>query len=156
MPMLHGVRDIRGLDDVLDDDGGLPIDCIYVRFSEGVPVGIHALEGLDPAGLAGRAELLIDDIGGHDGVDDEVSEAAELVFGLVDAASEVDVHGLHEQSPREVDGVLLGDGLVAVHLGQVGLLLDELRVRHVLVVHVVDEGGEGAREVDERVTGESP
>ncbi len=57
----------------------------------------------------------------------------------------------HKEVPRNVQGVLFSDTLVAVVFGQVWLFLGELDIGDTLVINVVDECSENQSEASERI-----
>ena len=75
LPVLHRVCDIGSLDQMLNDDGRLTIDS--------VPVGLTAgsfTKRLFPSVVSECLQLFVADVGGHYGVDNQLSEPLLFVF----------------------------------------------------------------------------
>jgi hypothetical protein len=79
-----------------------------------------------PACIAQYLKVLVHNVGGHDGVDNKLPKALPLVIGLVDGAAKRLVLIIHQQVPRQVNRVLLGDALSLVVIRQFRFLLDKL------------------------------
>mmetsp|Transcript_8524 Transcript_8524/g.24547 ORF Transcript_8524/g.24547 Transcript_8524/m.24547 type:complete len:533 (-) Transcript_8524:1015-2613(-) len=153
VPMLHGVSNVGGLDDVLDDDGRLEVDGFLFRDHQ-LCLRI-AVEGLVPTGVTQRLGLLVEDVRCHDAVHDELAEALELAFVCEDALLQVVVFRLHQGVPSHVDGVLLGQAAVPVLVGHRRVLSAQLRVRDTGVLHIVDQGAEQDGELRQRIGGDT-
>mmetsp|Transcript_9662 Transcript_9662/g.18287 ORF Transcript_9662/g.18287 Transcript_9662/m.18287 type:complete len:597 (-) Transcript_9662:1370-3160(-) len=108
-------------------------------------------ERLDPLGLGELHPFGTRNVGAKDELDDERPEG-ELIVGrgyqLVPEGGEA---GLHEGLEGDLEGVLLGDGLVVVQEGEVVSLGDELAVGNALMIDVVDERGVDDGELGERI-----
>ena len=70
MPMLHGMRHVRGLNQMLQDNGGLAIDAIAtIRLVVVLVFGLRRLvKGLFPTRIAQSLEMLVGNIRRHDPV----------------------------------------------------------------------------------------
>mmetsp|Transcript_30114 Transcript_30114/g.50009 ORF Transcript_30114/g.50009 Transcript_30114/m.50009 type:complete len:205 (-) Transcript_30114:7-621(-) len=88
MPVLHSMRDIACLNQVLHDNSGLAIDSILCRFlcSSIVP---RFGKGLLPPVLSNCLELFIKNIRGKDIVDNNLPEALQFRRSAIDAAAQV-------------------------------------------------------------------
>jgi hypothetical protein len=85
------------LDQVLNHNRRLAVDS-FLRVLFLVPA-----ESLLPTIVTKRLEILVHNVGGHDSVHNEIAEALELGFSLVDAATQIDKAIVHEQIPSEID-----------------------------------------------------
>ena len=148
--LLHCVRDIRSLDQMLNDDGRLAIDFQTIRFFRR-----RSAESSFPTSISEVLELFVDDIRRHDSVDDKLTEAVHLVVVGVHDATQVLEAGVHEKVPRDIDGVLLSDTLSLVDLSNVSLFLDQLGIRYSSVVDIVNQSGKDTRELGKGVRRDS-
>lgn len=139
---------IRGLDQVLEHNCHLAIDIVRQRGICWHGTLRLLLEGLVPPILAEGGQFLVEDVGGHDGVDDNLTEAA-FEFGLVgvDAISQLFKVAFHQRVPRNIDRVLFGYALVVVDTSQFSILLGKLTVRDSTMIDVVNEGGKCPRKM---------
>jgi hypothetical protein len=145
VPMLHGMRHVRRLDDVINDNRCLEVDAVFV----GDFVGTG--EGLVPTGLAQIVQLLVENVGREDDIDNYLAETKQLLLGVKDAAPKLVKLFGHKQVPRDIKRILLGNTLVPVGVGQMLLLLAQLCIGHTTVVSIVDQRGEDNTKHCERV-----
>mmetsp|Transcript_22212 Transcript_22212/g.61854 ORF Transcript_22212/g.61854 Transcript_22212/m.61854 type:complete len:372 (-) Transcript_22212:2626-3741(-) len=172
VPVLHGVRDIRGLDDVLQHDRrtAVHVACVAAiaiaaiatsKSTCGIPGdgrdvlrdagGRPAVKCNSPTLATQCLQLLVSDVGCHHDVHHELAEVLQLVHGGVDASSQACELWQHQRVPRHVHRVLLSNGLATVGHGGRCLHPYELRIREAGVVHVMDDGREDDGELHQRV-----
>jgi len=119
--MLHDVGNVRRLHDVLHDD----------RRPQGVGFRIPAgriRKGPLPPALAQIVELLVEDVGSQDDVDDDLAEPEELVGTREDVRPELLEVIRHHEIPSDLERVLLRQALVPVPLTHGRVLLPELEL----------------------------
>mmetsp|Transcript_23157 Transcript_23157/g.64618 ORF Transcript_23157/g.64618 Transcript_23157/m.64618 type:complete len:221 (-) Transcript_23157:984-1646(-) len=146
--MLHGVGDVCGLDDMLDDDGRLQVGRLLLRERQRLGV---LVEGLVPTRVTQRLRLFVEDIRCHHAVHHELAESLEFILVREDALLEVAVFRLHQGIPSNIDRILLGKTAVLVLVGHVRLLHGELHVRNTVVLNVMDQCAEEDRELRQRI-----
>ena len=153
--MLHRVSHIRRLDDVLDDDGRLAIECFFVlQFGKRVIFVFTVLMTVErslPAGLAQRAEFLIENVRGQHRIHNELAEMHHFDFRWKDVAAQDLVSGLHQNLPGNVHRSLLGDALVVIFGGRIRFFQRQLTVRHARVSCVVNQCAEHHGELLDRI-----
>mmetsp|Transcript_26863 Transcript_26863/g.75430 ORF Transcript_26863/g.75430 Transcript_26863/m.75430 type:complete len:246 (+) Transcript_26863:753-1490(+) len=112
---------------------------------------LPARECLVPTVLAERAQFLVYDICGEHHIDERLPEAVQLFVRLVDAIPKVLELRFHQQLPRQIDRILLCHALILVQLRDGRFLLDQLGVGDTGVIDVMDQGGQKARELRQRI-----
>ena len=113
VPVLHHVRNIASLDQVLNDNRSLAMNGIF-----------HALtackrfrECLFPSSITQVLELLIYNISGHDTVHRQLAEALQLNIIRIDSTPKCLVLWIQEQSKGQIYRVLLSNALATVRKG---------------------------------------
>ena len=91
---LHRVSDIGSLHDTLDDDSRLAIQTCSDAF-----ILYFATECLAPTGLAKVPKLLVHNVRGNDGIDNDRSKERKFPLVGVDGAAEISVTIAHENLP---------------------------------------------------------
>ena len=135
MPMLHRVRNIRCLDQVLNDDCSLAVDRIAR-----VHIVVFLVKGLGPSSITEFLKVLVHNVRRKHCVNYELAKSLEGAVAGVYAFAEQLVFFLHEQVPRQVHRILLGHTLALVNQGYLLPFLDELGISYAVMVHVMNEG----------------
>mmetsp|Transcript_15985 Transcript_15985/g.33031 ORF Transcript_15985/g.33031 Transcript_15985/m.33031 type:complete len:201 (-) Transcript_15985:2161-2763(-) len=153
MPVLHGMRNIRSLNHVFDDNSGQAITVLGTR-----PHGndfILQIKGLFPTIVSESLQLPIHDICRHHRVYHELTESIEFSFRSINALTQFSVAGLHEKRPRDGNTVLLCNTAVVVTESRCSVFIGKLRVWDAGVIHIVDKRRKETRKLEKRIRGDT-
>mmetsp|Transcript_11437 Transcript_11437/g.23447 ORF Transcript_11437/g.23447 Transcript_11437/m.23447 type:complete len:318 (-) Transcript_11437:1209-2162(-) len=159
--MLHGMRNIRSLNDVFNHNGSLSVQrhlWLFVNHGLLLSLSVRLCAGVEctfPSVFSHGLEISIKNIRGHETIDNKFSESLDFEIGLVNRATQINIFGFHQHSPRNIKAVLFGDRLVLVVGCQINLLVGKLSIGDTAMINVMDERGKDQGKMSHGVTGDS-
>jgi hypothetical protein len=100
------------------------------------------MKGLVPTILAQIIQLLVKNVGREDDIDQDLTEPQHFIPIIAKhGQSQLVIFTIHENIPRCVERMLLGNGLIMVHTGNALILLGQLWIPHAAMIRIVDESG---------------
>mmetsp|Transcript_9588 Transcript_9588/g.17474 ORF Transcript_9588/g.17474 Transcript_9588/m.17474 type:complete len:614 (-) Transcript_9588:726-2567(-) len=163
VPMLHGMSNITGLDQMLNHNCGLqnlgPFCNLRTTATRPTGFGLSRcclgilIEGSIPPIVTKFLQVLVHNVSGHHTVHHQLTESLEFSFRRIDGLAQVLVGGLHQQIPCNVKGILFGNRFGIIQCGNGSSFLDKLGIGNTTVVHIMDQSREHTCKPSQRITG---